>query len=275
MTMCVIWKSLNGTIHAATDSRLSFGEKKLDHCVKISRVTCLLHEPGDKSNEMKNLVDKRDIAIIFCGGFTNAYLIKESLSEILNKIIIMKEPNDVSFSDIIDIAFSIYKDTSGAIFSALMDARYGCVFYIVGYCPVKNEMQAFKFEYKLNEDNVYDFYKSQLFDETIYEINGSGLRYLESKGDITQLVEDAYHKNKYTPLLDILETVINDDNCVSVGGALQYIKCDKQGLTLYCHMIPEGNHFKHMKAGIDLNVLNESFMPSGLFFETDAITKRK
>lgn len=29
MTMCVIWKSVDGTIYAATDSRLSFEEKKV------------------------------------------------------------------------------------------------------------------------------------------------------------------------------------------------------------------------------------------------------
>ncbi|MDI0611318.1 hypothetical protein NEO15_08290, partial [Escherichia coli] len=81
-------------------------------------------------------------------------------------------------------------------------------------------------------------------------------------------------KNKYTPLLDILESVINDDDCDSVGGAMQYISCNKDRLKLCCHMLFEENNHKYMKAGVDLNELNEKFIPSGLFFETDAIIKR-
>jgi hypothetical protein len=34
MTMCVIWKGELGNIYAATDSRLSFEEKKLDIALK-------------------------------------------------------------------------------------------------------------------------------------------------------------------------------------------------------------------------------------------------
>lgn len=271
MTMCVIWKSVLGNIYAATDSRLSFEEKKLDHCVKISRIACLLHEPGDEFNEGKTLVDKREIATLFCGGFTNAYLIKESLTEILNKIVLMKEYCDVSFSEIIDVAFTIYKNTSKAMFSLLMHERFGCIFYMISYCPIDKEMQAFKFEFKLNEFGVYDFYKSKLFDKKNYEISGSGLRHITQGSDIESVVNAACQKNVYTPLLDILESVINDPSCDSVGGAMQYIVCKKENLTLYSHMLFEENHRKYMKAGVDLNELNEEFMPSGIFFETDVI----
>ncbi|MBA0164094.1 hypothetical protein H0255_13225 [Pectobacterium versatile] len=274
MTMCVIWKGELGNIYAATDSRLSFEEKKLDYCVKISKLTCLLHEPGDETNENKALVDKREIATLFCGGFTNSYIVKESLSEILNKIVLIKNYSDVSFSEIIDVAFSIYKNTSKAMFSSLMDEKFGCIFYMISYCPVDNEMQAFKFEFKLNEFGIFDFYKSKLFDEMNYEISGSGLRHLQQHGGVEERVYQAYQNNSYTPLLDILNSVINDDDCESVGGAIQYIVCKKENLTLHCHMLFEDDHHKYMKAGIDLNDLNDEFIPSGLFFETDAIIKK-
>ncbi|HCT7894558.1 TPA: hypothetical protein OT866_003482 [Klebsiella aerogenes] len=273
MTMCVIWKGTIGNIYAATDSRLSFDEKKLDNCVKISRITCLLHEPGDVENTSKTLVDKREIATLFCGGFTNAYIIKESLTEILNKVVLMKEYSSVSFSEIIDVAFSIYEKSSRKMFASLMEERFGCIFYMISYCPVDKEMQAFKFEFKVNSSGVI-YSKSKLFDEINYEISGSGLRHLEQNGSIEQLVEEAYQKNTYTPLLDLLESVINDSNCDSVGGAMQYISCKKEGHTLCCHMLFEDNHHKYMKAGVDLNELNEEFIPLGLFFETDVITKR-
>lgn len=273
MTMCVIWKSVDGTIYAATDSRLSFEEKKLDRCVKISRITCLLHEPSDAVDTSKILVDKREIATLFCGGFTNAYIIKESLTEILNKIVLMREYSGVPFSEIIGIAFSIYEDTSRDMFASLMDQRFGCVFYMISYCPVYKEMQAFKFEFKINENGI-NYYKSKLFEDRNYEVNGSGVRYLEQNHRIEDLVKEAYQKNKYTPLLDILESVINDDDCDSVGGAMQYISCNKDSLKLCCHMLFEENNHKYMKAGVDLNELNEKFIPSGLFFETDAIIKR-
>ena len=59
-----------------------------------------------------------------------------------------------------------------------------------------------------------------------------------------------------------------------MGGAIQYIVCKKENLTLHCHMLFEDDHHKYMKAGIDLNDLNDEFIPSGLFFETDAIIKK-
>lgn len=276
MTMCVIWKGSLGNIYAATDSRLSFEEKKLDHCVKISRVTCLLHEPGDVDDTRdtsKTLVDQREIATLFCGGFTNAYIIKESLNEILNKIILMKEYSKVSFSEIIDIAFSIYEKTSKDMFELLMEERFGCIFYMISHCPVHNEMQAFKFEFKKNATGI-DYCKSKLFENINYEISGSGLGYLKQNGNIEDLVQKASQKNKYTPLLDILEHVINSDDCDSVGGAMQYITCNKDSLTLYCHMLFDDGQYKYMKAGLDVNELNEKFMPTGLFFETDVIAKR-
>ena len=273
MTMCVIWKDSLGNIYAATDSRLSFEEKKLDHCVKISRITCLLHEPSDAEDRSKILVDTREIATLFCGGFTNAYIIKESLTEILNKIVLMREYSNVSFSEIINVAFSIYENTSKDMFASLMDERFGCIFYMISYCPVDKEMQAFKFKFKINASGI-SYCKGKLFEDVNYEIAGSGLRYLEQNSSIEELVEKACQKNAYTPLLDILEHVINDEECDSVGGAMQYISCKKESLTLCCHMLFEDNHYKHMKAGVDLNELNEKFMPSGLFFETDTITKR-
>lgn len=276
MTMCVIWKSSFGNIYAATDSRLSFEEKRLDHCVKISKVTCLLHEPGDVDDikdTSKTLVDKREIATLFCGGFTNAYIIKESLTEILNKIVLMKEYSKVSFSEIIDVAFSIYEKTSRDMLGLLMNERFGCIFYMISYCPVHNEMQAFKFEFKITVNGIV-YRKCKLFEDVNYEISGSGLSYLKQSGKIEDLVAAASQKNTYTPLLDILESVINSDECDSVGGAMQYISCKKDSLTLCCHLLFEDNQYKYMKAGVDVNELNEEFMPRGLFFETDAIAKR-
>ncbi|EPM4187493.1 hypothetical protein ACTLJY_004478 [Klebsiella aerogenes] len=276
MTMCVIWKGNFGNIYAATDSRLSFEEKRLDHCVKISRITCLLHEPGDVDDirdTSKILVDKREIATLFCGGFTNAYIIKESLTEILNKIVLMREYSNVSFSEIIDVAFSIYEKTSRDMFELLMSEQFGCIFYMISYCPVYDEMQAFKFEFKMTASGI-EYRKYKLFEDTNYEISGSGLSYLKQSGKVEDLVEEASQKNPYTPLLDILNSVINSDECDSVGGAMQYISCKKGSLTLCCHLLFEDGQSKYMKAGVDVNELNEEFMPRGLFFEADVIAKR-
>ncbi|WP_454889240.1 hypothetical protein [Serratia quinivorans] len=273
MTMCVMWKGDKGNIHVATDSRLSFGEKRLDHCVKISRLSSLLHEPGDYLDTDKKLVDSRDITIAFCGGFTNAYIVKESLSEILNKLVILYNKQVVSFKDIVDVAFIIYKETSCAMFSTLMDDVYGCLFYIIGYCPLDEEMQAYKFEFKLNAVScAYDFISSKLFENCNFEISGSGLKFLQSQGSIIDIVNHSYLKNKFNPLLDVLNDVINNELCVSVGGAIQYIECTPIGSTLFGHLQIDGQKVKYMKAGVDLNELNNDFEPLGLFVEPDVIS---
>lgn len=273
MTMCVMWKGVRGNIHVATDSRLSFGEKRLDHCVKISRISSLLHKPGDSLNADKELVERRDITIAFCGGFTNAYIVKESLSEILNKLVLLYDKQNASFKDIIGVAFGIYEETSRAIFSTLMDSVYGCLFYIVGYCPLDKEMQAYKFEFKLNAVScAYDFISSKLFDDCNFEISGSGLSFLKSQGSINDIVNAAYLKNKFNPLLDILSDVINNDLCISVGGAIQYIECTPNGSTLFGHLKMDEQKVKYMKAGVDLNELNNYFEPLGLFVEPDLIS---
>lgn len=272
MTMCVLWKNKGGNIHAATDSRLNFGDKSLDHCVKISTLKCQIHEPGDSPYLSSNLKKTIDLTIVFCGGFTNAYTIKETLSEILNRIITTKNVDAVSLNDVSEIAFKVYEKTTKAILELFMDESYGCIFYLIGHCPVSSEMKAFKFSFDKSENGHFIEYKNEeLFTSITFEISGSGYSHLKNNGGVDTTLTNAYEKNNHTYLLDVLDSVIKNDSCKSVGGAIQYAECTPDGVILYSMREYENGEYKYKRAGLDVNSLNNDIMNDDFFIEVSTI----
>lgn len=274
MTMCVLWKDKAGSIHVGTDSRLNFGASTFDYCVKISRMTCHLHEPGSVGKESV-LIKSVELTIAFCGGFSSAYTVKESLCEILNCIIAAPDTNHVSMKSIADIAFQVYKNVTAAILETLMKLEFTCIFYLIGRCPKDKVMKCYKFSCDYNDSrDGFEYFNTEMFINKTFEISGSGRRHLESKHTFNEYITQAYQKNNMTYLLDILKEVIDDSSCDTVDGAIQYAKCSTVETKFYSMITGEGNGIKYMKAGIDLNSLNDELLKDNMFIEVNAITKQ-
>ncbi|WP_140182674.1 hypothetical protein [Providencia stuartii] len=276
MTMCVFWKDQSHNIHVATDSRLNFNNNSsLDSCVKISRLKCDIYEPCNSSAEERTPKKSIELVITFCGGFTTAYTIKESLSEILTKIVMVPDTDELSLEKIVDLSKIVFENVSNDIFSALIDDKLACKFYIVGLCPKNKQMEAYEIGYQ-RSNSLPTFSKNRLFSTCSYEFSGSGALFLNKNNNVKDVINKAYLKNRISYPLDILQSVIDDKHCDSVGGAIQYAECTPNGNKIFGLLENKNGNIKYMRAGIDIKDLmvpSEDDFISGLYIEADLIEK--
>lgn len=272
MTMCVFWKDKANNIHMATDSRLNNGISELDHCLKLSTLSCELYEVGDDAGTERISKGSVKLAISFCGGFVSAYTIKESLAGIINKMVFLPDSSEASLELIAEVAFKVYKKITTDVMSYSMGINGACSIYISGLCPLSHEVEMYKFGVELNkEGNKVDFYMEKCFQNETYIIDGSGASYLKSTDTLDNHVAKAYEKNQNKPLLDLLESVIADPKCNSVGGSIQYAKCHADDVILYSLYECKSGVVRYMRAGVDVNELMDEVVPLGVVIENDMI----
>lgn len=272
MTMCVYWKDKTNNIHMATDSRLSNGVSVLDHCLKISKLNCEVHECNDLSGENKVFIRRVNLAISFCGGFVSAYTIKESLTEILNQMVLFPDSSHISMDLITDVALMVYDKVVRAAVEYSNSKSGACSFYIAGFCPKANEMEMYKLSVRVNpsQDGFYCF-KEKCFQTNDYIIDGSGATFLMKTDTLDNHFKKAYSINQKMPLLDLLLLVINDGTCDTVGGAIQYAKCDPNDNIIHSMYENNNGQIRYMRGGVDLNKLIDECSAQGVVIEAKMI----
>ena len=222
MTMCVFWKDKANDIHMASDSRLNNGKTELDHCLKISRLNCELYEVDNVIGSNRILKGTVKLGISFCGGFVSAYTIKESLAEILNQMVFYPDASNASMDVIAEVAFKVYKKITVDVLAYYMDLEGACSVYIAGFCPLSKQMEMYKLSVEMDYvSNQVVYSKTKCFEQESFIIDGSGATFLKKSDTLDNHFARAYAKNKDKPLLDILESVISDPACNSVGGSIQ------------------------------------------------------
>lgn len=274
MTMCVFWKDGSNNIHMASDSRLNNGTSKLDHCLKISTLSCDLYEPISSNQNKSHLKGSIKLAVSFCGGFVSAYTIKESLAEILNKMVFAPDTSIVSMDLITNVALKVYEKITRAINAYRMNGDDICAFYIAGFCPLSKKMEMYKLECKVDQvKEEVNFVKEKCFQNEPYVIVGSGAQHLRKTDTLSNHVKNAFSKNKETPYLDLLSSVITDESCDSVGGSIQYAKCDNNDVIIYGMYENNNGDIRYMRAGVDINELINDVAPLNVAFEFNMIEK--
>ncbi len=272
MTMCVFWKDKANVIHMATDSRLNNGKTTLDHCLKISRLNCELYEADSIVGGNKILKGTVKLAISFCGGFVSAYTIKESLAEILNQMVFVPDTSNASMDVIAEVAFNVYKKITTAILAYYMELDGACSVYIAGFCPLSKQMEMYKLSVKIDSiSNQVVYSKTKCFEQESFIIDGSGATFLKKSDTLDNHFAKAYAKNKEKPLLDILYSVISDPACNSVGGSIQYAKCQSNDITLHSMYEYNNGSVRYMRAGVDINELINDVIPLGVIIEANMI----
>lgn len=275
MTMCVYWKDKSNNIHMATDSRLSNGVSVLDHCLKISKLDCDVHECNDLSGKGKVFVRKINLAISFCGGFVSAYTIKESLTEILNQMVLFPDSSHISMDLITDVALMVYDKVVRAAVEYSNGKSGACFFYIAGFCPKTNEMEMYKLGVRANPSgDGFNCFKEKCFQTNDYIIDGSGAAFLIETDTLDNHFKKAYSINQQMPLLDLLLSVINNSACDTVGGAIQYAKCDPNDNVIYSMYENDNGQIRYMRGGVDLNKLTDECAAQGVVIEAKMIGKQ-
>ncbi|ART07450.1 hypothetical protein B8O08_22395 [Klebsiella variicola] len=274
MTMCVFWKDKDNNIHIATDSRLNNDSSALDHCLKISRLNCEIHECNDISGGDKVFIKNIKLAISFCGGFVSAYTIKESLTEILNKMVLVPDSSNISMDLITDVALTVYEKVIRDAVQYFIGKVGACNFYIAGFCPISNEVEMYKLGVREHDSQTgFDCFKEKCFQNTDYIIDGSGAGFLKQTDSLDNHYLKAYRINNQKPLLDLLLSVIEDEGCASVGGAIQYAKCEHDNIIIHAMYDHKNGAVRYMRGGVDINELIGDYAARGVVFETNMIGK--
>lgn len=269
MTMCVFWKDVENNIHAATDSRLNNKITTLDHCLKLSRLQCNVYDAGE--DELKKTVK---LAVAFCGGFISSYTIKESLSEILDRVSLLPDSSSLSMSLIADVALSVYKRIVPDIIDYALSGDSACMFYLIGYCENDKEMQMYKIGCQANTNGIgYSFTKDKCFANKNYELDGSGASFVRNQGNTDAIVHRYLKKDSRYGMLDLLQSVIDDDGCKSVGGAIQYAKCMPEGPSIYSMLKDDNGEIKYLRGGVDLNEMINETLGYNVMIEAQMIVR--
>jgi len=210
MTLCIAWKSKKN-VHIASDSRLTIKKDGaanfVDIGIKVFSVPVTIYTPTDSITGQKAIIYKHSVGLCFAGYTTNAYVVKESIYEVLQNL--QCSPySEFSFFGICNLILKFYEHTSRKL-CEIMRQDGVADFIISGYCPEKNSIRSFKFT--LNTDD--------------FPVKGVCEEVLINEGDIVPLGSG---KGRFVELLPIkspihsLKKVINDEQTKDVGGSIQY-----------------------------------------------------
>ena len=175
---------------------------------------------------------------------------------------------------ITNVVLSVYTKITPDIIEYSLSGNGACIFYLIGYCEREHEMQMYKIGCKVNKTgDGYDIFKEKCFADTLYELDGSGASFLSNKGDINSIVQDFYKEDPMYGPLNLLQSIIDDDDCKSVGGAIQYAKCTPTGSSIYSMLKNNDGNFFYLRGGVDLNKLIDETLEYGVMIDAKMIMR--
>ncbi|WP_455916993.1 hypothetical protein [Pantoea agglomerans] len=238
MTLCIAWRDEYGNINLASDSRVTVAQNSFeDVAVKITRIPCEIFPPGTKV--IAGAGAKIPLGMAFAGSHICAYVIKETLVEILSRLCHIPNTTELSMDKICKIAFFAYKNLSKKVCSTSIGKNGICELFIIGFCPKTEKQRAFKFSTSSNNTHQY-------------------IEILTSKTNNIELSGSGKNANSLQPLLNsdpvrALKAVINDHTRPDVGGSLQYGLLSDSDFEIFCECLDTPNLSPaYMRAGLDI-----------------------
>lgn len=243
MTLCIAWRDKDGHIHLASDSRITVASNSFeDVAIKITRIPCEIFPPSS-SLENGSGVLRMSLGMAFAGSHLGAYIIKESLVEVLSRLQFVPGATEISMDKIVKIAFHAYEKLSKKVCSTSIGKNGICEIFLVGFCPKKDFVRAFK----LSTDpltNKHSFAEILVVGSPKIELSGSGMN------------ANSLQINLSTNPLRALNDVINDSSRQDVGGPFQYGICSNKDFKIYCeYLIDQDGCPAYMRAGLNINIM--------------------
>ena len=207
MTLCATWRR-DGTIHFASDSRLTLGATAADIAIKVVRAPYCILGPGNA------LVAQGDLGMCFAGSATGSMFMKEAIIEVLPHLKAVPEHTEISVANVANFVFQAYLAVSRSLTKQIFERGQSTV-VLAGYCPEQKRLRAFKLTTTPQNENSCS---EVLLADDEYDFIGSGASAARS------LVSALAQPPTTRDFIDVLQTVIDDPRVECVGGKIQYAK---------------------------------------------------
>lgn len=221
MTLCLAWKN-GDRIRFASDSRISFDDDQYsDVGIKVMEVSVKIDNPIPYETGIVTTAYNYKLGMCFAGSTTNAYLIKETINDVLQRLQFTPFCEDFSLRGICRVIEKFVASTSGALRDGLgMDPNIE--FLIGGFCPENQRVMVYKFELIDCHDHYEIMVDEVLDDEDDYISLGSGTTRAE------EIILERGIASENT-LFKVLREVCQDEDIPDVGGLLQYGHFENDG----------------------------------------------
>lgn len=215
MTLCIAWK--NGDfIRFASDSRISLDDDDhyADIGIKIMEIPVRIKNPIPSETGIEEIIYEHKLGMCYSGDTTNAFLIKETVAEVLQRLQLRPGYTDFSLKGICKVITKFLENISDQLKQGI-DWDSDVEFIIGGFCPDKQKVLVFKFELVDYGDHYETICDEVLEDDNDLMLMGSG----SEKAEELITVKNIKPGNN---LLKVLRDVCKDTSVPSVGGYLQY-----------------------------------------------------
>lgn len=239
MTLCLVWREEDDTVCMATDSRVTVANNSYeDVAIKLTRIRCEIFPPSSKL--LQGTGDfKLAVGMAFAGSHICAYVIKETLVEIISRLQYIPGNTEVSMDKLAKIAFFAYQELSKRVCSTTIGKNGICELFLSAFCPKENKMRVFKFSTNPKE-NTHSY--TEVLRNPGLEMSGSGVQFAKH-----------ISYDQKSPLV-ILKDVIDRMQDPGVGGEIQYAKHTKGELKIFnSYGLSEDGWPQYMRAGLDVN----------------------
>ena len=257
MTLCVVWRDSSGEVHFAADSSVTVASNSnANVAIKVTRIPCEIFPPsGDVGS--KNAHYQLDIGMAFAGSHVCAYVIKESLVELLTSLQYIPGQTEVSMDKIAKIAFRAYGDLSKRVCSTSIAQNGICEIFLAARCPKNKTVRVFR----LSTDPTNNTHH-------LAEIlQGSGVELAGSR--TKRAMKSSYYPHEP---LKVLKEVIDDPTVDDVGGAIQYGRVEQNKFRIFSvYGYDSDGSPTYMRGGIDINGAINSGETGDLFISTQMI----
>lgn len=215
MTLCIAWKR-GEIIHLASDSRISTDDDDYtDIGIKVIKIPLVIYSPTSSETRQTSTLYDYKIGMCFSGSTSNAYLIKETLYEILQNLQYVGLFKEFSFKSVAELVKVFFEHTTNEIFLGL-NIEPETELILAGYCPKEKSLRAFRFETNLIKGKYEIMLDEVLFESGEYELLGDEI------DKTINLIDKLGDNISNIDYLEVLCNIIKDQEIKSVGGNLQY-----------------------------------------------------
>lgn len=214
MTLCVAWSD-NSNIHFASDSRISNGCNYSDYGIKVIPIPVKVYSPTDHATGIATLAFEKTYGMCFAGSFTGAYVIREFLIIVLQRLQYIPGWIELSFENICKLIYKYYGHLLKNI-QAELDYDHSVEFFIAGYCPLDKAIKLSKFfiDYGENIDSYNP--RCHIYDKpSVKEAIGTGDMIFER--EFNKL---ATTNNFSIRIINAMKHAIEANEVPSIGGSI-------------------------------------------------------